>query len=275
MQSDGPLHTVSDVAEKWPEPMHDRRGRGHAPHRAAIVVIGVCLVRRSHAASNCTGPLWRCMMPEVLAANMAMIKSIDHENANGVVQCSEVGRKSKCCGDDVCDGPETVANCLADCPGVTTDATCGEEPHSDRGGKTLTFGVGHRATSAQDCCDKCKARTPCNSWTFCGLPVCWGLDSGWNHTFGECWLRVVEDASKLNVTFGQRGRLSATFRAKHANVRPTCALNRTWHACPPTHVPWTSGSLGGPAVDRSDRFTTGGGWGKIKWAREGEPLDEL
>ena len=42
------------------------------------------------------------MMPEVLAANMAMIKSIDHENANGVVQCSEVGRKSKCCGDDVC-----------------------------------------------------------------------------------------------------------------------------------------------------------------------------
>jgi hypothetical protein len=61
---------------------------------------------------------------------------------------------------------------MADCPGVTTHETCGEEPHSDRSGKGLTFGVSYRAGSAQDCCDKCKAHAKgCNSWTFCGVPV--------------------------------------------------------------------------------------------------------
>jgi hypothetical protein len=54
---------------------------------------------------------------------------------------------------------------MADCPGVTTHETCGEEPHSDRSGKGLTFGVSYRAGSAQDCCDKCKAHAKgCNSW---------------------------------------------------------------------------------------------------------------
>ena len=43
-------------------------------------------------------------------------------------------------------------------------------------------GVGHRAKSAQECCDKCKKHGRCNSWTFCGIDVCWGLDTGWNHT---------------------------------------------------------------------------------------------
>ena len=91
----------------------------------------------------------------------------------------------------MCDAPkEDINNCLADCPGVQTSDMCGEEPHSDRGGRTLSFGVGHRAKSAQDCCDKCAAHSKqamtgkagCNSWTFCGYPVCWGLDTGWNHT---------------------------------------------------------------------------------------------
>ena len=87
------------------------------------------------------------------------------------------------CGDGKCLGAEDENNCLADCPGVTTQPMCGEEPHSDRGGRTLTFGVGHRATSAQDCCDRCsKHKGGCNSWTFCGYPVCWGLDTGWNHS---------------------------------------------------------------------------------------------
>ena len=110
----------------------------------------------------------------------------------GVVSCTESITKH-CCGDGVCTGAENQENCLGDCPGVTTQPMCGEEPHSDRGGRTLSFGVGHRAKSAQDCCDKCAAHaksgrqpaTPCNSWTFCGYPVCWGLDTGWNHTYGE------------------------------------------------------------------------------------------
>ena len=91
-----------------------------------------------------------------------------------------------CCGDGVCEGAETEITCMADCPGVTTHETCGEEPHSDRGGKGRTFGVSFRAKSAQECCDKCKTHPKgCNSWTFCGYPVCFGLDTGWNHTFGE------------------------------------------------------------------------------------------
>ena len=113
-----------------------------------------------------------------------------------VVPCDKVSRSQHCCGDGACNGGEDEITCLADCPGVTTDAMCGEEPHSDRGGRGLTFGVSHRAKSPQDCCDKCTAHAranpratgnkgPCSSWTFCNLPVCWGLDTGWNHTFGE------------------------------------------------------------------------------------------
>ena len=74
-----------------------------------------------------------------------------------------------------------------ECPPVTTELSCGEHPHSGRDGVVLTWGLSHRATSAQDCCDKCKHHAKhCNSWTFCGLPVCWGLDTGHNHTYGEC-----------------------------------------------------------------------------------------
>lgn len=91
------------------------------------------------------------------------------------VKCSESVNKH-CCGDSICAGSEDQNNCLEDCPGVTTQPMCGEEPHSDRGGRTLQFGVGHRAGSAQECCDKCLAHAksgrqpPCNSWTFCGYP---------------------------------------------------------------------------------------------------------
>ena len=31
------------------------------------------------------------------------------------------------CGDGRCDPAESMASCMADCPGVTTPATCGEE----------------------------------------------------------------------------------------------------------------------------------------------------
>jgi hypothetical protein len=210
-----------------------------------------------------------------LAANAEFLAAVDADNQASARRCDATVSKD-CCGDGVCSGSEDVSNCLADCPGVTTHPTCGEEPHSDRGGRGLTFGVGHRAASAQECCDKCKAKVeknpkkPCNSWTFCGLPVCWGLDSGWNHTFGECWLRSFVDVQEQ--TFGQRGKLTAAYRAKHMNTRPTCRTARTWHACPPTHVPWTSGSLGGPSVDLSVKYQTGGGWGNMQWSKEGEPL---
>ena len=56
-----------------------------------------------------------------------------------------VEKQSNCCGDGVCSPPESEITCMADCPGVTTHETCGEEPHSDRSGKGLTFGVSFRA----------------------------------------------------------------------------------------------------------------------------------
>ena len=195
--------------------------------------------------------------------------------------CTTPGQ-SGCCGDGVCGAGESEITCMADCPGVTTDATCGEEPHSDRGGKGRTFGVSFRAKSAQDCCDKCKSWTRqggCNSWTFCGSPVCFGLDTGWNHTFGECWLRQLDDPAK--PTFGQRGKYAMRYRMKMLRTRKTCTsidtpggLSPGW-ACPPTHVPWTSGSIGGK-TDLSTKWQTGGGWGNMRITQldaAGNPID--
>lgn len=74
------------------------------------------------------------------------------------------------CGDGKCERPETMASCLADCPGVTTEAMCGEEPHSDPGGYAVLWGATHTKASASDCCAACaahaatpkNAKRPCN-----------------------------------------------------------------------------------------------------------------
>ena len=168
----------------------------------------------------------------------------------GVVPCN-AKHESNCCGDGKCTAPENEITCMgacaapptactgvctvphavlsrcacgtaADCPGVITDETCGEEPHSDRAGKGLTFGVSHRAKSAQDCCDKCKANARgCNSWTFCGYPVCWGLDTGWNHTFGE-----VQPKSVLSAMPCREPSAAHTVRARRV-CSAGCASWRT------------------------------------------------
>ena len=197
----------------------------------------------------------------------------------GVRPCGP-NRESKCCGDGKCDGPEDEITCMADCPGIQTADMCGEEPHSDRGGHGLTFGVSHRAKTAQDCCDKCKASVRgCNSWTFCGYPVCFGLDTGWNHTHGECWLRKLEDPTK--PTFGQRGEYTMRYRRKMLRTRRSCTdintpggMSPGW-VCPPTHVPWTSGSLGA-RPDLATKWSTGGGWGNMRiqqLAADGAPVE--
>ena len=150
-------------------------------------------------------------------------------------------------------------------------------PHSDTGGHAVVFGINHRAQSAQDCCDRCaahaqnpkNAKRPCNSWVFCPLPVCWGLDTGWNHTYGEwcasppfppspvasfrhpfplhLWLSWLKyQADPAHPLYGQRGRYSAEYRAKYRNVRTGA----------PSHVPWTGGVLGS-TPDLSVQWTTG------------------
>ena len=155
-----------------------------------------------------------------------------------------------------------------DCPPVTTDPSCGEHPHSGRDGQLLNWGLTYRVSSAQECCDRCKAHPrQCNSWTFCGLPVCWGLDTGHNHTYGECWLRKLKQAQvRASASFRQRGRYTKQWLKQHRRARPGCKHNAPW-TCSPTHMPYTSGALGGPLFDHSERFETGGGWGNV-WIRE-------
>ena len=102
------------------------------------------------------------------------------------------------CGDGRCEPPETSTSCGADCPGVTTPAQCGEEPHSDPGGHAVVWGASHKVATAAECCQRCSehaaeprnSKRPCNSWVFCyESPQCWALDTGNWHAFGECWLK--------------------------------------------------------------------------------------
>ncbi|KAL1530684.1 hypothetical protein AB1Y20_001584 [Prymnesium parvum] len=166
------------------------------------------------------------------------------------------------CGDGRCDASETVESCFADCPGVSTGAQCGEEPHSDPGGEAVAWGMTHRAASAAECCEKCaqhaakQPRKPCNSWVFCYLPQCWSLDTGHKHTFGECWLKW--QANVARPLYGQRGRYSDEFRKKHWYAHKT---GRNVDGTPrnltvPTHVPWTGGVMGS-RVDLSVSWETG------------------
>ena len=77
------------------------------------------------------------------------------------------------CGNGKCEAPEEdMKSCFADCPGVTTSAMCGEEPHSDPGGYAVVWGASHKKASAAECCEACTAhaadpknsKRPCNSW---------------------------------------------------------------------------------------------------------------
>ena len=83
----------------------------------------------------------------------------------------------------------------------------------------------------------------------------------------QCWLRELAD--KNNPTFGQRGKYSMRYRTKMLRTRKACTdintpggLSPGW-ACPPTHVPWTSGTPG-TTPDLSIKWQTGGGWGNMR-----------
>ena len=175
------------------------------------------------------------------------------------------------CGNGLCELPETVDSCFEDCPGVTTPAMCGEEPHSDPGGEAVAWGLTHKTTSAAECCERCaahaadpkNAKKPCNSWVFCHMPQCWSLDTGaWllhlpfrpcsprlrslrfaclaghQHKFGECWLKWQVDAK--HPLYGQRGRYSDDFRKRHARAHMvgTNSDGSRRNLSVPTHVPW-------------------------------------
>lgn len=105
------------------------------------------------------------------------------------------------------------------------------------------------------------ARSPAN--TYFVARVCVHCGGG-----SECWLRELPD--KNNPTFGQRGKYSMRYRTKMLRTRKTCTdintpggLSPGW-ACPPTHVPWTSGTPG-TKPDLTTKWQTGGGWGNSEY----------
>ena len=111
---------------------------------------------------------------------------------------------------------------------MTTDDTCGEEPHSDRAGKGLTFGVSHRADSPEACCDKCKAsKRGCNSWTFCGYPVCFGLDTGWNHTYGGKRTGSITQSQPAPLLCTQRPCSARRIEHPLESIGPHCTVRLT------------------------------------------------
>ena len=183
------------------------------------------------------------------------------------------------CGDNKCEPPETIETCFADCPGVTTPPTCGEEPHSDPQGNAVVDGRGHHKKNAGECCEACQAhaaknpKRPCNSWVFCYMPHCWSADNGNTHLFGECWLKW--QANPKHPLFGQKGRYTDEFRRRNADKhlngkypderdRAAVEAMRPFGIIPgsrrnltvPTHVPWTGGVLG-TTVDLSVTWETG------------------
>lgn len=223
-------------------------------HDASPITLGSSPGRRLYSQEASTGEsaaASAASVAELIDSELAMPDSEGRQLYPSVIPACDQGRTRRCCGDGVCSGPENADNCFADCPGVTTNAICGEEPHSDTGGAAVVFGIKHRKESAQACCNACLEHAqknpngkPCNSWVFCPLPICWGLDTGWNHTFGECWLKFQADPA--HPLFGQRGEYTPEYRQKHRRVRTG----------PPSHVPWTGGVVGS-TWDRSVRWKTG------------------
>ena len=117
------------------------------------------------------------------------------------------------------------------------DESCHGEASLDIDGPAVVWGLDHLLSSAQECCDRCKAQArdarekgegarACNSWVFCPLPECWSPDI-WNHTLGECWLKTQDDARNPKINF--RGAYPPAFRREHSTS--------------PAHVPWQAGVL--------------------------------
>ena len=129
-------------------------------------------------------------------------------------------------------------------------------------GTVPTWGPSYRAASAQDCCDKCKShKRLCNSWTFCGLPVCWGLDTGHKpHTHGECWLRRLADVS-AESQWRQRGQRASPSGSVGTGAHEARALHMKYTE------PWACSPIVGAVDERRDwaglhtilsqRFVTG------------------
>ena len=104
---------------------------------------------------------------------------------------------------------------------ASLDASCHAEDALDLDGPAVSWGLDFKVADAAACCAACQASDKgCNSWVFCPLEECWSQDI-WNHTRGECWLKVQEDPRKPAVNF--RGDYPAAFREQHSTAPPRVA----------------------------------------------------
>ncbi len=144
---------------------------------------------------------------------------------------------------------------------------CHATPAAGFGGEAFTWGMTYKVASARECCDACRAHAKacgpgeegktyyrrkfegaeveekcgkilhskdagrCNTWVYCPTAIrhgglCWSNDV-WNHTHGECWLKVQADPSRPNA--GAYGDYPAAYRKKHHTA--------------PARVQWMSGVL--------------------------------
>ena len=124
---------------------------------------------------------------------------------------------------------------------------CGTEQHADYDGiRAVSWGATFRKKTAAECCDACKAHPKCNSWVFCPEPLCFSPDV-WNHTEGECWLKVQRNPSKPSVNM--RGAYTERYRRRRGHHRA------------PSKVQWVSG-----VVRLSGQVVTNGTWSeRAKW----------
>ncbi|KAG8466962.1 hypothetical protein KFE25_008341 [Diacronema lutheri] len=105
--------------------------------------------------------------------------------------------------------------------------------HTDFDGYAIRWGDKHRAASAADCADKCRAWLPvaptwfvCNVFVFCAKPKCFApaaLPPG--DMSGQCWLKHQDDPTRPQ--FNMKGRYTDAYRRTHATA--------------PEWVEWTAG----------------------------------
>ncbi|CAI5524065.1 unnamed protein product [Closterium sp. Naga37s-1] len=80
---------------------------------------------------------------------------------------------------------------------------CHMEREVSLDGLAVRWGIGHKTTTPEQCCQACRdhrpdpqvadpfAHLPCNVWVFCCAPTCFEPDAH-THTFGDCWLKFSE-----------------------------------------------------------------------------------
>lgn len=89
---------------------------------------------------------------------------------------------------------------------------CQPEPYTDFGGTAVRWGLTHHVSNVAECCKACSRQASyarggqpkCNVWVFCPRKSGCLSPDGYEHKFGECWLKqadkpraVVNDYSSI------------------------------------------------------------------------------